>query len=201
MSEEEVASEGAGVFEDRELPPEGNQEPKSVSDGFNFVSEFFAEYGWYILLAAIVLAYLQNRFGSKINKWQQKRSNESGLAHYDAATVLSRQEAMDKARQRMQDEYNVKAAERAEKEKLREEEKRREKIEDWERHKQGQGYRSKKLNKDIQSPTGGEASGVASKDKSKKPSLRPAYNPMMGGSGSGFRPARSRFSGGGGRGA
>ena len=49
---------------------------------FFAVSEFFAEYGWYILLAAIVLVYLQNRFGSKINKWQQKRSNESGLAHY-----------------------------------------------------------------------------------------------------------------------
>ncbi|XP_038066110.1 selenoprotein S-like [Patiria miniata] len=185
-----------GLFEDRKLPEDGNQTPESVTQGVGYASEFLSSYGWYIILGILGFLYLYGRFGSRLEQWKQKREENTNLSQYDAGDVLARQEAMEKARQRMQQEYDAIAAEHAEKQKEREEEKRKEQVEDWERHKRGQGYRSKKLNKeDGQQQASGTASG--SKEKPKKPPLRQGYNPLMGGTGSGFRPARSSRSGGG----
>ncbi|XP_022101297.1 selenoprotein S-like [Acanthaster planci] len=185
-----------GLFEHRELPEEGNPTPETVTQGVGYVSEFLASYGWYVILGILGLLYLYSQYSSRLQQWQQKRENNTNLSQYRAGDVLARQEALEKARQRMQEEHDAMVAQHAEKQKQREEEKRKEQIEDWERHKRGQGYRSKKLNKEDDHPAGASSTS-GNQAKLKKAPLRQGYNPLMGDTGSAFRPARSSRSGGG----
>merc|ERR1712003_334021 len=100
---------------------------------------------------------------------------------------LNRLEAMRRAREKLQAEVDAAAAIEAEKLKEREEQQRQEKIEDWERHKKGMGYRSK-----TSKPTSEPAKTLKADN----------FNPLMGhgSSGGGFRPSRPNFNRGGGGG-
>lgn len=67
----------------------------------------------------------------------------------------------------------------------REEQKRNEKIADWERHLEGKGYRSKVSNATHEENTGGN------KKPKKQRLLQNDFNHLMGGAGSsGYRPSR-----------
>ncbi|XP_010785662.1 selenoprotein S [Notothenia coriiceps] len=59
----------------------------------------------------------------------------------DAALVARRQEAMEAARMKMQEELDAKASIFREKQKQQEEEKRRQKIKIWDSMQQGKSYR------------------------------------------------------------
>lgn len=183
------------MFEDRELTEEGNTTPEGVSYGLSTASEFVATYGWYILFGVIGLVYINSWLDTRLQGWKKQRKQESDLNSYNANEVLQRQEAMERARQRLQAKYDAETEEYAQKQKEKEEEKRKEEIEDWERHQKGLGYKSK--TKAAKEAEQAEARGVTRQDKPKK-KLREDYNPLWGGQGSGFRPAARPSRGGGG---
>ncbi|XP_072049644.1 selenoprotein S-like [Amphiura filiformis] len=190
---------GRGFFEDRQLPPDqANPTPHKVVDSASLAFEFLGAYGWYIILGLIALFYLKSKYSSRIQGWQQQRQQGDDLNRYDDATVLSRQEAMEKARQKMQEDHDARAAEHSVRQKQKEEEKRQQEIEDWENHRAGKGYKSKLKNKIIEEPLSspGAEGGVS---RPRKKLIRDNYSPLMGaGGGSGFRPDRRGFGGGGG---
>uniref|UniRef100_K1QSC8 Selenoprotein S n=1 Tax=Magallana gigas TaxID=29159 RepID=K1QSC8_MAGGI len=67
----------------------------------------------------------------------------SVLFDSDPDTTQRRLEAMERARMKLQEEHDAKAAMYAEQQKQKEEEKRKQKIEEWENLQDGKGYRSK----------------------------------------------------------
>ncbi|XP_071495344.1 selenoprotein S-like [Diadema antillarum] len=183
----------SGIFEHRELnEEEGNTTPESVSYGFAAASDFVASYGWYILFGVIGLVYLNSWLDTRLQGWRKQRKQEDEYSRYDADEVLRRQEAMERARERLQAQYDAQAEEYAKKQKEKAEQKSKEEIEDWERHQKGLGYKSKKKVTEDE----GAAAQRVKQDKPKK-RIRDDYNPLWGGQGSGFRPARRGFSGGG----
>lgn len=191
-------NEGDTFFDNRELPPnQANPTPSNVYDTLTQVSEFLGAYGWYILLAAVGLYYLKTRYDSRIQEWRDKRGQQDDLSRYDEDTILSRQEAIDRARRKMQEEHDRRADEHRVIQKQKEEEKRKQEIEDWQNHREGKGYKSKAKNRVLQEPvaTPGAEGGTG---RSKK-KIKDDYNPLMAaGSGSAFRPTwRSGASGGG----
>ncbi|XP_067677104.1 selenoprotein S-like [Haliotis asinina] len=171
-----------------------NENPAFITDVFSTGVEVIQTYGWFLLAGVFLLLYLRNKFQASWDKMQKSREEES-YKKYDVGVAQSRLEAMERSRQRMQEQLNAQAEEYAEKQRKKEEEKRKQKIEDWDRHLEGKGYRSKyKPNED-----GEEASGFQGKPKPKKPLRQSDYNPLMGGGSSGtYRPPRRGGAGGGG---
>jgi hypothetical protein len=153
------------------------------------VLDIIQHYGWFILLGLIVLYFLWDRILRDI-WYRMKETLEDSLAqrHYDPEEVASREQAMMAARERWQSDLDGKAAEWSVKKQRMESLKRDEKIEDWDRHRQGQGYRSKlksqKAEDDSIDPNN-------PKPKPKKRLFRPDYNPLTGSSsGPSYRPSR-----------
>ncbi|XP_022324853.1 selenoprotein S-like [Crassostrea virginica] len=175
----EIEVEGENVqFEPK------NEDPAFVNDIFQSVVGFLQQYGWFILLGVLVLLYIKSKLEPKIRKMKAKAEDISYQKKYDPDTAQRRLEAMERARIRLQEEHDAKAAVYAEQQKQREEEKRKQKIEEWENLQEGKAYRSKVKVKD-------EPSENSSGKAKPKPKLRQTdYNPLMGGGGAGYRPAR-----------
>merc|ERR1711915_438426 len=103
---------------------------------------------------------------------------------------MGKMEAMDRARLRLQERYNVDAEDAAKKRDEKKKKKREQDIQDWENHKDGKGYKNRaegKVDKER------EALEQQARVKGKKGYTRPdtGYSPLMGdfgGSGSRYRP-------------
>ncbi|XP_070548480.1 selenoprotein S-like isoform X2 [Ptychodera flava] len=177
------------------VPPE-NETPEAIKESANFVTIFLAQYGWFIVFGIIALIFLKNKFEPSLQKLKKKREDNYYAQHYDATTTQARHESMMAARLRMQERYDEDARIAEEERKKKEEQKRKEKIEDWDRHVEGKGYRSK-IYKSEDVPS---TSSSTNKDKKPKQQLRQNdYNPLMGGySAGGYRPSRRSGFGGGG---
>ncbi|RUS83922.1 hypothetical protein EGW08_008336, partial [Elysia chlorotica] len=119
-----------------------NEDPAFVGVVTDAVLGTLQQYGWFILIGIAILAYLYNRFRPQLDQWQEKRETDS-YKKMDAGVVHSRMEAMERARERMQAQLDEQAKAFAEKQRQKEEEKRQARLEDWDRHQQGKGYRSK----------------------------------------------------------
>ncbi|XP_042341771.1 selenoprotein S [Plectropomus leopardus] len=157
--------------------------------------ELLSQYGWYMLIVT-VLVYLLIQ---QLSKRRSSRSNNNSAPEtlQDASLVASRQEAMEAARMRMQEELNAKADIFREKQRQQEEEKRRQKIEIWESMQQGKSYKGA-----AKPPQTEEASSSTTvmKPKGDKKQLRTSdYNPLsgQGGSSCSWRPGRRGPSSGG----
>lgn len=179
------------------------QAPVAVSQLIYTVTSLVASYGWYVVGASFLGYFLWIRLRPKVEQWKEQRERDQDAAelHKNPDKILARERAIDAARLRMQEEYDRCAVAHAEKVKENEEKKRQERIEDWERHERGEGYRNK--SRYTASPSVGSTSPAtpsASNSKpSGKPKLRPEYNPLTG-QGSGvcrYRPDRRGPSGGG----
>ncbi|MEQ2191031.1 hypothetical protein XENOCAPTIV_018867 [Xenoophorus captivus] len=158
------------------------------------VGDFLSLYGWYLLAVTFTVFLL-------IQQLRKRRSSQSQQdsvpqTQLDASLVTKRQEAMEAARRKMQEELDAKAAIFKEKQRQQEEEKRRQKIEEWESMKQG---KSCKGHKPSESSEEASSSSTVLKPKTdKKPLRSPDYNPLMGQGGScTWRPGRRGPSGGG----
>ncbi|XP_040058977.1 selenoprotein S [Gasterosteus aculeatus] len=189
MEDVEITDVHDGV----ETAPLTNQDLSSVS---LTVGELLSQYGWY-LLAVTALLYLLIQHLSK-RRSSQSSSSSTQPSLQDAALVARRQEAMEAARMKMQQELDAKAEIFREKQRQQEEQKRRQKIEIWESMQQGKSYKATTRS----SPTAEEASSstTALKPKSDKKPLRSAdYNPLtgQGGSSCSWRPGRRGPSSGG----
>ncbi|KAM6950077.1 selenoprotein S [Lycodopsis pacificus] len=176
-----------------EKAPLNNQDLSSLS---LTVGELLSQYGWY-LLAVTVLVYLLIQHLSK-RRSSQSSSSSPQQTLQDAALVAKRQEAMEAARIKMQEELDAKADIFREKQRQQEEEKRRQKIEVWDSMQQGRSYKG--TAKPSQTTEEASSSTTVLKPKSDKKPLRSAdYNPLtgQGGSAVSWRPGRRGPSSGG----
>ncbi|KAK6172445.1 hypothetical protein SNE40_016093 [Patella caerulea] len=176
-------------------PPE-NETPEVVVNIFSSLLEIIQGYGWFILIAVVVAMYLKQKLNPTLERMAKQKEERSEYKKYDSDTAQKRLEAMEKARQKLQSQFDEQASKFAEEQKTKEEAKRQAKIEDWDRHQEGKGYRSKFKPEESTSSSSGPST---LKPKNKKP-LRPSdYNPLMGGGGDScsYRPTRRGGAGGG----
>ncbi|XP_057690619.1 selenoprotein S [Corythoichthys intestinalis] len=178
--------ENGEVLEAEEPKQLKNNDPSSVL--FLTAGDVLSAYGWY-LLAALAAAYALVLYLGK------RRSGESDAATpsrpQDAEAVVRRQEAVEASRRRMQLEQDAKAAVFREKQKLAEEEKRRQKIQEWESMQLGKSFKG--ASRRLQSDDADATAGTSVKPKTDKKPLRSSeYNPLSGeGGGScSWRPGR-----------
>lgn len=157
--------------------------------------EILSQYGWYMLIVT-VLVYLLVQYLSKRRSSQSNNGTAPEILQ-DAVLVARRQEAMEAARLRMQEELNAKADLFKEKQRQQEEEKRKQKIEMWESMQQGKSYKG--TTKLPQNTEEASSSTAVLKPKGKKPLRSADYNPLSGGGGGtcSFRPGRRGPSSGG----
>ncbi|XP_042265097.1 selenoprotein S isoform X2 [Thunnus albacares] len=192
MEDVEITDVDDGDLPQVEKAPVKNQDLTFLSLSGNLLSE----YGWY-LLAVTVLVYLIIQHLSKRRSSQNPRSPLPQTPQ-DAVLVARRQEAMEAARRKMQEELDAKAALFREKQTQQEQEKRRQKIEIWESMQQGKSYKG--ATKVSQTTEEASSSTAVLKPKNNKKPLRSAdYNPLTGeGGGScSWRPGRRGPSSGG----
>ncbi|XP_078097725.1 selenoprotein S [Mustelus asterias] len=151
------------------------------------VLHILSEYGWYILFCSIAIYFLMQRINGMLQSRSHKRTQASE-AQLEPSLILRRQEAMDAARYRMQQELDAQAAKYREKQKEIEEEKRREKIEAWENMQEGKSSRKRT----SPHPESEFTTTSTAKPKSEKKPLRAGFNPLTGDGGGScsWRPGR-----------
>uniref|UniRef100_A0A8C4QN83 Selenoprotein S n=1 Tax=Eptatretus burgeri TaxID=7764 RepID=A0A8C4QN83_EPTBU len=168
-----------------------NQDPSIIQDAAEMVGGLLSQYGWFLLLGIAVLCalyyYFQPLLHSRLAAWTQRKAEVLHIS--DPETVQKRHEAMHASRMQMQQQMDAASALFMEKQKMREEEKRREKILAWERSQEGMSHRGQaKLSQAVAA----EASASTVSQPQKK-TLRPNdHNPLDGSSGSscGWRQGR-----------
>ena len=158
-----------------------NEDPVFISSGINLVLMTIQTYGWLIVGVFVLCVYLANKLRPNVERWRSQQQDAS-FKKSDVNAASIRMEAMQKARQRMQEQLDKQAEDFKVKEAEREEKKRLEKLEDYDRMKEGKS----KLTKPG--------------DPKSKKSLRDDYSPLMGDGGGScaWRPARRGPSAGGG---
>jgi len=147
----------------------------NISDS---TTEFIQNNGWYFLALVILLAYFIYKFWPHYIKWSKQRAEDAYEAEIKKNPDLfkQKQEELQKARLKFQEEYEKKAKIAIEKQKEKDN-----KILEEKKALLNNGTTGQTIN------------------KSEKSKYRPDYNPLMGsGSGSNYRrPRRSPCSGGG----
>ncbi|XP_075220349.1 selenoprotein S-like [Lycorma delicatula] len=140
-------------------------------------SVYGIHFGWFVLAAALLILY----FWPRIQKHLDKMYIEKVKKAYEAKCkknpdwLISRQQAMEAARIRMQEELSRKAKEHEEKMKELEEKKRLEKL------------------ASLDKEAGGQTLGSVGSNNNKKSknNFKPDYNPLMGsGPSTTYRPPR-----------
>lgn len=167
-----------------------NENP--LTGTFYTVVEFLQSYGWILLFVLVVCLYLKSKLSPTVQKYKRKVEKTIEQKKFDPEKARSQMEKMEAARQRLQEQYSADAARHMEKVKQKEEEKRQQKIDDWEGHLQGKGYRSKFKPKEEDDTVD------TNKVKPKKPIKDTDYSPLMGDSGAScsWRPGQRRGGGG-----
>lgn len=175
-------------------PPE-NSTPRFLVDTFYLGVGFLERYGWLIVIGLVILVFLWSKLKPFWKELQNKWERQQEIANFDPIKAASQQERMEDARRRLQEKQDAKAAKFVEDQKLADETRRREKIEDWDRHQEGKGYRTKR----YKSPEDSVQSGSSSQPKKpKKPLRKSDYSPLSGnGGGFSYRPPRRGAGGGG----
>ncbi|XP_029354297.1 selenoprotein S isoform X2 [Echeneis naucrates] len=189
MDDVEITDVDDGGVEVDKAPPQ-NQDLSSVT----VLGELLSQYGWYLLVLSVLLYAL-------IQYLSRRRSRQSPPPHLeqDATLVARRQEAMEAARRKMQDELDAKAAIFREKQKQQEEEKRRQKIEMWESMQKGKSYKGAAKLSQTTDDQAGPSTKVQKPSTAKKPLRNADYNPLTGQGGGTctWRPGRRGPSSGG----
>ncbi|XP_045136799.1 selenoprotein S A-like [Portunus trituberculatus] len=184
-------------------PPTLEQKnPTLVTSLVTKVLSFLIGYGWYVVGFMLVGFIAWNHLEPKIKRWLKKREDDQEAAEYhkNPDILLSRHQALDAARQKMQEQYNKVASDSLEKRKVREEKMREDKIAEWERMQSGKGNRLKDKSSASVSDTKKTNSSSAKDKPAAKPRMRPEYNPLTGDAGASscrWRPTSRGASGGG----
>jgi len=142
--------------------------------------------GWYLLGAGVALFFAAPYLREKYSVWRHKKDEAEYAAKYHKNPDLlqERLQGLEKARQKMQEKYNVTAKTALEIEEERKEAKRRELL-----NLIGKQDGGRRLGT-------GEEGASTSKDSSSK--LQSDYNPLMGDSSRGYRPPKRSCCGKGG---
>lgn len=183
--------------EEEEIPksrPLENSTPTFLVDTFYLGVGFLERYGWLIVIGLVILVFLWSKLKPYWKELQNKWERQQEIANFDPIKAASQQERMEDARRRLQEKQDAKAAKFMEDQRLVDEARRREKIEDWDRHQEGKGYRTKR----YKSPDSAQSSTSSQPKKPKKPLRKSDYNPLSGnGGGFSYRPPRRGAGGGG----
>jgi len=163
-----------------------NKDPEFFGDLLSNGTYILSTYGWFILAGVCLLLYIKSSLEPKLKKMKEKRE-EMEYLNVDPETARKQFEARERAFNRLQEEHSAKVDKFKEEQTLKEEKKRAEKIEEWEKHQRGGGYHSKSKTCDE-----AQNQSEAAKPKPRTSTYRaPDYNPLVGGSsGPGYRPAR-----------
>ncbi len=136
---------------------------------------------WFYVLGAVGLYFLWRRFSPELQwrlaQWRHTRAEQAEAAEIKKNPDLfrARMEAVDAQRRRMQERYDLQAAEAAQREAEREEERRKQRVADLEGMMQGKGYRNKVRMERAEFSDGVDRSDSSDNNKAKKRSagLRP----------------------------
>lgn len=175
------------VAEEDVHPPTLEQNnPWFISQVVFYITSFVVQNGWFCIGLAIAGYYLWSKFQPKVQelKARRERDNEAAEYHKDPDKFIAKERAIAAARLRMQEEYNKKSEQHLEVLKLREEQKRQQKLEESAHLPAGRR---------INETNNSASTSTATKKQDKgKPKLRPEYNPLMSdySSSSGWRPSR-----------
>lgn len=178
-----------------------NKAPAFFADVFYVGVGFLENYGWFIVFGVIILIFLWSKLKPYWRDLQRRWEQQRDIANFDPIQAASQQERMEDVRRRLQEQHDAKAAKFIEDKMVEEENRRKERIEDWDRHQQGKGYRSKRFKSPDESPQTSDSTKPKKPDKKpdKKPLRRSDYNPLSGdGGGFSYRPPRRGAGGGGG---
>lgn len=191
----EARFSGGQEEENPKSRPLENSTPTFLVDTFYLGVGFLERYGWLIVIGLVILVFLWSKLKPYWKELQNKWERQQEIANFDPIKAASQQERMEDARRRLQEKQDAKAAKFMEDQRLVDEARRREKIEDWDRHQEGKGYRTKR----YKSPEDSAQSSTSSQPKKpKKPLRKSDYNPLSGnGGGFSYRPPRRGAGGGG----
>uniref|UniRef100_G3MLD6 Selenoprotein S n=1 Tax=Amblyomma maculatum TaxID=34609 RepID=G3MLD6_AMBMU len=170
---------------------QSDADPSFADTVLNFVSAN----GWFVTFGLIGLYILYTKLGSYLPSWRTSApQQQQNYGAAEANEFVQRQEAMERARRRMQEIQNALTEKQKEKMAQLEEQKRQEKIDNWEQFQQGRGLGSKLRNIGAEESSA-ESSGLSRRPKGKRDDgerLRGSdYNPLTGSSGgSSYRPER-----------
>lgn len=141
--------------------------------------------GYFFIIGAVVAYFVYQKAVSYL-EGKATKSNDV-MSKLTPQQQMDRMEGMRRSRMRLQQDVDQASAVEAEKIREREERVRKEKIDDWERHVRGEGYKNKTK------PAAASSSKSLKKDN---------YNPLMGSgtSGGSFKSSRPSRGGGGGGG-
>uniref|UniRef100_A0A0A9WU01 Selenoprotein S n=2 Tax=Lygus hesperus TaxID=30085 RepID=A0A0A9WU01_LYGHE len=139
---------------------------------WNFASSILIAYGWYLFGLVVLYGAFRHKIEATYMKWRRRRDEFEYAAKYhkDSELARSRMEAVIAAREKMQREHELKAAE-AERKRLEREEKKK-------------AERAAALQDGVGPYRVGEASSASGASTSSK-SLRADYFPLSGDTGSG----------------
>ena len=191
MDEEE--GKGVGPEGKRFSPQNGT--PAIILTGFNALKLIVERYGWFLLIVLLGIMYLYKKYKPYYDKWKQNqehlRDAEERKNNPDHAYAI--QLSMEESRRKLQNIVSANNEINRFRQNELAEQKRLQKIEEWEKHKQGKGYHSKSKPQEVPPEVGNQLKPKRKND------FRPAFNPLSGGGGgsSGYRPSRRNGSGGG----
>lgn len=178
------------------------QESEPEPSFFGIVLNFISTNGWFITFGLIGLYMLYRKLGSYLPTMSTvSPPTQQAYGPSEADEFVKRQEALERARQRMQEKQDALAEKQKEKMAQLEEQKRQEKIKNWEQLQQGLGLGSK-LRATSTNESSAEPNRVSRRPRGSQDSsdrLRNSdYNPLTGSSGgSSYRPERRCVSQGG----
>lgn len=132
---------------------------------------------WMVFFLAVGLYFLYQKFKPEIDarwtEWSEKRKEAAEIAEVKKNPDLYRakMEAMELARRKLQEKYSAESAVALERMAEKEEEKKRQMVEEWENMQQGKGYRNKvKVEAaEFQDGVTRTASGTAKKKQTLRP--------------------------------
>lgn len=178
------------------------QESEPEPSFFGIALNFISTNGWFITFGLIGLYMLYRKLGSYLPTMSTvSPPTQQAYGPSEADEFVKRQEALERARQRMQEKQDALAEKQKEKMAQLEEQKRQEKIKNWEQLQQGLGLGSK-LRATSTNESSAEPNRVSRRPRGSQDSsdrLRNSdYNPLTGSSGgSSYRPERRCVSQGG----
>ncbi|XP_032089268.1 selenoprotein S [Thamnophis elegans] len=176
------------------------QGPPAGQEGAQFflqaVNSLFSDYGWYILFALIAVYLLVQKLSKNL---QGTKGSSVPITAIEPDDVVKRQEALLAARMKMQEQLNAQAEKFKEKQKMLEEEKRKQKIAMWESMQEGKSYKATLQHNQEPTPEASTSTTVVKPKPNKKPLRGEGYNPLSGEGGGtcSWRPGRKGPSSGG----
>ncbi|XP_026528850.1 selenoprotein S [Notechis scutatus] len=180
------------VAPDPQGPPGGQE---GVQFFLQAVNSLFSDYGWYILFALIGVYLLVQ----KLSKNLQGSRSSVPITAIEPDDVVKQQEALLAARMKMQEQLNAQAEKFKEKQKMLEEEKRKQKIAMWESMQEGKSYKATLQHNQEPMPEASTSTTVGKPKPNRKPLRGEGYNPLSGEGGGtcSWRPGRRGPSSGG----